>query len=149
MADLTLVAKIKRDLLSLADLDINDGVNYAIAGPAAWGGAVRWKREQIDSPDIHGEVTIHRKMTNGTDPLTIYAKGSTHTSLDTAMATLKAAMFQHRFVLQIGVNGQDHQWDCEAADLEGLTWDTAHVYNRIVAMTFSIPHYPIPLVGAL
>lgn len=149
MADITLVAKVTRTLLSLADLDINDHDKYVVGGPVLWVGSRRWKRETVDSSDVHGEVTVHKKLTNATDPLTVYVQGSTLSDLETNQQALIDAFSQDRYVLQLSVDGVDHQWDCEAADVDQVTYDNSHVAARYVAITFSITHQPVPLAGAL
>ncbi len=148
MADIALTAKITRTLLSLGDLNINNHTTYAI-GPTIFGGGRNWVRKSTDSDYVHGEPTISKRLANTTDMLQVYVKGSTMSALDTALGTLNDALAQHRYVLQLYMNGSDHQWDCEAADIVSATSDTAHVYGKIVMVTYQIPHYPIPLVGNL
>jgi len=147
MADLGIIARVSRTLLGLSDLDINDHSNYVLAGPQPVQGAVQWDRQQISAPWVDGDITISRRRTNSTESISIYAAGSDQANLDANIGTLKDAFFQDRFVLQIIVGGSNHAWDCEAADLTQVLYDTSHVVARYVTVTFSVPRMPIPLAG--
>lgn len=149
MADLAVTAYVSRAQLSLADLNVNDHAKYVVAAPQAFGGAVQWDRKQVSVPWVHGDFTTQRRMVNATEPITFYVAGSSQSDLDTNLGELKAAFMQDRFTFQMVVDGANHAWDCEAGDVSGVTYDTAHVAARYVAVTFSVPHRPIPLAGNL
>jgi predicted amino acid-binding ACT domain protein len=147
MPDLGVVARVSRTLLSLGDLDINDHSSYVLAGPLPVQGAVQWDRQQVSVPWVDGDITIARRRTNSTENISIYAAGADQASLDANIATLTEAFFQDRFVLQIIVGGSNHAWDCEAADLTQVLYDTSHVVAKYVTVTFAVPRMPIPLAG--
>jgi hypothetical protein len=147
MSDLNVVARVSRTLLGQGDLDINDHTSYALAGPSIFQGQVQWQRNSSGAPWVDGEITWERHRTNSTEPLTVYAKGSSLSDLDSKIATLHAAFFQDRYTLQVIVGGANHAWDCETADVSAVQYDTAHVASLYVAITYSIPRKPIPLAG--
>lgn len=147
MADLNVVARVSRTLLGLGDLDVNDHSSYVLGGPAAFQGQVSWQRTTTSAPWVDGEVTWERRRSNSIEPLTIYAKGSSLSDLDTKIATLTAAFFQDRFTFQMIVGGANHAWDCECADVSQVLYDTSHVASKYVAVTFSVPRKPVPLAG--
>ena len=147
MADLNVVARVSRTLLGLGELDVNDHVNYVLAGPQAVSGAVNWDRRQVSAPWVDGDITISRRMASSTENLSFYVAGSTQADLDTHIATLKQAFFQDRYTFQMIVGGSNHAWDCEAADLTQVLYDTTHAFAKYVTVTFSVPRMPIPLAG--
>ena len=146
--DLGVVAHVSRPALGGGDLDINDHSSYVLAGPSILSGQVTWDRKQVSAPWVDGDITVARRRGNSTEPLSIYVKGTSQSDLDTRMGSLRDAFFQDRFTLHIIVGTANHAWDCEAADLTQVLFDTAHVYNKYVLMTFAIPRKPIPLAGA-
>lgn len=148
MTDLTISALVSRTQLALADLDINDHVDYVLAGPQAFGGAVQWSRKQVSAPWVDGEITVERHRTNVTEPLSVYVAGTSISDLDANLGTLIAAFQQDRFTFQLVVGGANHAWDCEAADISQVLYDTTHVVAKYVTVTFAVPRKPIPLAGA-
>jgi len=148
MTDLNVVAKVSRGQLGLSDLNVNDHSSYVLAGNMAFGGAVQWARKQLEVPWVDGQVTVERHRQNVTEPLSFYVAGPDLATLDTRLGTLIAAFHQDRFTFQLVVGGANHAWDCEAADIQQVLYDTVHVHNKYVTVTFSVPHKPIPLAGA-
>ena len=101
MTDLNVTAKVSRTLLGLTDLDLNDHSSYVLSGPVAFQGQVSWQRTVTGAPWVDGEVTWERHRSNSTEPLTIYAKGSSQSDLDSKISALTAAFFQDRFTFDI------------------------------------------------
>lgn len=147
MTDLSISALVSRTSLSLGNLDINDGTNYRLAGPIAFSGAVQWERTQVGAPWVDGQITVERHRSNSVEPLSVYCAGSTMATLDANIGTLIAAFSQDRFTFQLVVGGANHAWDCEAADVQQVLYDTAHAVAKYVTVTFSVPRKPIPLAG--
>lgn len=147
MSDLSISALVSRASLSLADLNINDHVNYTLAGPIAFSGAVQWERTQVGAPWVDGQFTTERHRTNTTESLSVYVAGSSMSNLDTNIGTLIAAFSQDRYTFQLVVGGANHAWDCEAADVQQVLYDTTHAVAKYVTVTLSIPRKPIPLAG--
>lgn len=149
MTDLTLNAKVSRTQLGLGDLNLNDHVTYAVSGNSLWRASRRWSRVQPESIDMHGSVTTHRKLEMASDPFSVYVHGASLSALDTALGVLLDAFSQQRYVLQQQVDGADHQWSCQEADVDEVVSTNAHLASRMLEVKFTILHYPIPLVGAL
>jgi hypothetical protein len=149
VTDLSVSALVSRTSLALADLDVNDHSKYVVAGPMAFGGAVNWDRKQVNVPWVHGDFTVQRRMTNVTESITFYVAGTSIADLDTNLGAIKDAFMQDRYTFQLVVGGANHAWDCEAADVTQVLYDTAHVYNKYVAITFAVPRKPRALAGAL
>lgn len=149
MSDLSVSAYVSRGLLSLGDLDLNDHTNFILAGPAPVQGSVNWERKQTSGPHVDGDLTYARRRTNVVESVTFYVKGTDQASLDANLGTIKTAFFQARFTLQIIVGSANHAWDCEASDVSQVLYDTAHVYNLFVPITFAVPRMPIALAGNL
>lgn len=147
MTDLSVTARVSRTLLGLGNLELNDRTNYVLGGPVAFQGQVSWQRNTTSAPWVDGEVTWERHRSNSVEPLTIYAKGSTMSDLDSKIQTLIAAFMQDRYTFQLIVGGANHAWDCECADVTSVQYDTTHVASKYVAVTFSVPRKPVPLAG--
>jgi hypothetical protein len=148
MSDLSISALVSRSLLGLEDLNINDHSKYVVAGPMVFGGAVQWNRRQVEAPWVDGSITVERHRQNVSEQLSVYVAGSSIGDLDTNLGALIAAMQQDRYTFQLVVGGANHAWDCEAADISQVLYDTTHVHNKYVTVTFSVPRKPIPLAGA-
>lgn len=148
MTDLSISALVSRTQLSLANLDINDHVKYVLAGPLAFSGAVQWNRTQVEAPWVDGQITTERHRVNTTESLGVYVAGTSMADLDANLGTLIEAFSQDRFTFQLVVGGANHAWDCEAADVSQVLYDTAHAVAKYVTVTFAVPRKPIPLAGA-
>lgn len=147
MPDLSVVAKVTRASLGLGDLNINDHVKYALAGPEIMSGQVSWQRTQASSPWVDGEVTVARRRGNVMEPLTVYVAGTSQSNLNSNIKALIDAFVQDRYTLSITVGSQQHDWDCESADYS-VKMNTVYEYSRYVPVTFSIMRRPSPLTGA-
>lgn len=148
MTDLNISALVSRTQLGLGNLDINDHTKYVLAGPLAFSGAVQWNRTQVEAPWVDGQITTERHRVNTTETLAVYVAGSSMADLDANLGTLIAAFQQDRFTFQLVVGGANHAWDCEAADVSQVLYDTAHAAAKYVTVTFAVPRKPIPLAGA-
>jgi hypothetical protein len=144
-SDLSVSAKVTRPALGGGDLDINTG-NYRIAGPTFFGGTATWDKKTVSSPVVEGDITTHRRRGNIMESLTVYVAGSSIGDTMANIRTLVDAFTQDRFSLSINIGTSNNQWDCEAADYS-VQMDNAHIYNKYVVVTFSIPRKPIPLEG--
>lgn len=147
MADLGLTATVTRTLLGLADLNINDHVNYYLS-PQFLGGTTAWQRNQVTSPFIDGAVTTNRTLQMVTETLGIEVIGSSPTTLQTALAALIIAFNQDSFILNISIGSANYQYRCEASDFQVL-WTGPRMIAKQAQVLFQTPRQPVPLAGGV
>lgn len=145
MTDLSISAKVSRDLLSLGDLDINASP-YRLAGPTTLGGTQSWERNTVSSPFVDGEVTVHRRRTNVQDRIVVYVSGTDLANLFANVRTLVDAFTQDRFTLQINIGTSVNQWDCETSDYSVVV-DTPHMVAKYGVVEFNVIRKPVALAG--
>jgi hypothetical protein len=147
MSDLTLAGSVTRTPLALADLNLNDWVNYYLS-EELMGGEERWVRNTQGSAYMEGEVTVNRHRGNITEKVGVEVLGTSQAVLDANIATLKDAFYQDSFQMTLTINGSTHTYQCEAADLDNtMVWNKARHVGRIVLCVFSVPRRPIPIAG--
>lgn len=148
MSDLDITALVSRDELALADLDINDEVNYRLAQQFRPGG-VTWSKEFVESPFVHGRYVVGERKQSTEGSLGVFVTADTHAALHTNVETLVDAFTEQRtYVLRLVVEGQDLRWKCERADYE-VAFTTAHVNALYVPVAFSFHRHPIPVQGVI
>ena len=146
MSDITLVGLITRTALSLADLDLNDHVNFILGVPFL-GGQGRYTRNSQGGTYMDGEVTVNRRLPNIVENIVVEVRGGTWGEVETNVATLVAAFKQDSYQLKLTVNGTQHNYQCEAADWS-YDLSTGRVASNMPKFIFEVPRRPIPLVGS-
>lgn len=147
MADLTVNAAISRTELSLADLDIDDGVNY-ILGNGVQAGAVSWRKETVTSPFYEGRFVVHEVKDAADLKFLVYVIGETYPAVNTKVATLlQAVTEQYSYELKLNVQGQQHTWVCERADYE-VAFATTTVNALKIPVQITTMRHPAPTAGA-
>ena len=148
MTDLSIAALVSRDLLhgGPTDLDINDGTTYLL-GTRIMDGQVTWERTQVKGPWTDGDFTVNRRRGNVIDTVTVWVNGQSQAALSGNISQLITAFSQDTFTLSIAMGGAQYAWTCEAADYS-VAMEHANVINKKVLVTFSVPRYPVPIVGA-
>jgi hypothetical protein len=145
MTDITLAGTITRTTLALADLDINDHLNFILGVPLL-GGQGKYDRNKTGGSYMEGEVTVNRKMPNITEIVTVEVRGAAWSDVMANALLVRQAFTQDNFVLNITINGNAHSWQCEAAD-----WSYDLSQGRIASgmpkFTFEVPRRPIALAG--
>lgn len=147
MPDLTLSVAVTRSLLGLADLNINDHLNYAI-GPTFLGAQVQYQRNQAASVFLNGAVTVTRNKQMVTEQVQVEVYGGSTAGLQTNLSTLLTAFGQDSFTLAISINGQTQSYACEAADYQ-LMWTGPRWISKQVQVEFQLPRQPDALTGGL
>lgn len=148
MSDLTLAGSVTRTSLAMADLNLNDFVNYYLSSQLM-GGEERWTRNIDSSAYMDGELTLNRHRGNVTERVGVEVLGTSQAVLDANIATLKQAFYQDSFQMTLTINSSTHTYQCEAADLDTtMVWNNGRQVSRIVLCVFSVPRRPIPLVGS-
>jgi len=146
MTDITLVAKVTRTALGLADLDINDHLNYSCGIPML-GGEKRWKRNSISSAYQRGEVENSATLGDVIETVTVEVKGSSYANMMANVATLREAFGQGQYQLKLTIDGTQHTWACKRAD-EQYDIVSGRIASRQVKWTFSVPRLPDAVAGA-
>ena len=146
MPDLTLGFTVSRTVLGLGTLNINDHTNYYIV-PGTWGATKQYDRTQVGSKYVDGKITTHRVLEMVTEPLMVEVLGSTNAAMWVNLRALVTAMSQDNFQITTNFNGDTSVWQCEAADLQGITFTGPRVKAKQLQVTFSVPRQPIPVSG--
>lgn len=147
--DLTTIASVTRANLDtpLAELDINDLVNYSL-GRAVRMGSVTWRKEAATSPYVDGRVIVHETRDAAEGSLVVYCMGDTHATLETNLSALLTAFTkQYSYQVKLQVEGVDHHWECERADYE-VGYVTETVFARRVPVSLSFMRSPIAVQGS-
>jgi hypothetical protein len=145
MSDLTVSLVVSRTELSLADLEVNDGVTYFLTDRFT-PGPITWRRESVTSPYLDGEFTISRVREESDIQLAIDVIGTTQTGIQTSVQTLIDAFTQHNFTLTFTVEGSVWKWNCEAGDY-ALAFENVRFYNRRQTIAFTLPRHPVAVQG--
>lgn len=146
MPDITLSVVITRTLLSLANLELNDHLNF-VAAPSS-PGQVQWQRQQVSSPWVDGAYTVNRHREQVMEELTFEVKGSSDANLQTNLGTIVAAFSQANFTITSTFNGTAYAWACEAADYQ-VVWDGPRHVAKQLQVRFTVPRSPIPTSGPI
>jgi hypothetical protein len=144
---LTLTAYVTRDELGLGDLDINDGVNFKVAG-AFMGGSVAWQRNNVSSPYIDGDITVSRRRGDIVEPVEIWVYGDNHTELRDNLGELLTAFTQENYNLSFNFDGRNRKYDCKCADYT-VSYEQAFVHSKMHKVVFNIPRNPIAIYGGI
>lgn len=141
MADIAITALVSRSELSLADLNIDDDVNYRLGANIDYG-TVSWRRETVQSPYFAGRVPVHEVKDAVESKLVVYVLGSSHAVLNTNIQTLiEAVTEQYRWELKLTIEGVLHSWDCERADYQ-IAVATETMNARFVPVNLSFVRNP-------
>lgn len=150
MADIVFAVIISRDDLGLADLDLNDHVNYYISNQNFLGQTVTFNRNQISSPFIDGQITTFRNMQSIQDQLTLEVLSSdgSYLALMNNVRAAVAAFLQDSYTLtfEYGVSARTVKYQCEAADYT-IDYDNQRWIAPQINATFAFYRQPIALVG--
>ena len=142
---LTFGASVSRTLLSLADLDINDSVNYLV-GNQILGSGVSWERKQVSSPWVDGDFTVTRRRPNVSDKIEVRVYGGDQEELKDNLESLVEAMTQDNFILNLTLDAQSYSYSCESADYQ-ISWGKELRHSNQTIVTFQIPRKPVALAG--
>lgn len=145
MADATITATVSRTSLALADLNINDHVNYILSAQFL-GAGVTYRRQQVRSPYTEGAVTVNRTRDVIQDQVSIDVLASNYTTFQANIATLQAAFAQDVFTLTVTTNGVPWAWTCEASDYK-MDWSVPRIMGLYGQVQYTILRQPIPISG--
>ena len=148
MTDVAMSVTITRSSLGLLDLDINDHLNYIVAGPEFLGGQMSWERNQVSSPFVDGDFTVNRRRQNVTENVVIEIMAGSGLELQVNTRVLTQAFSQDEFYMKVEINKATSIYRCEAADYKLVTSGPRFVANQIQCV-FSVPRRPIPTAEGL
>lgn len=143
MTDVAMSVTITRSSLGLLDLDINDHLNYIVAGPEFLGGQMSWERNQVSSPFVDGDFTVNRRRQNVTENVVIEIMAGSGLELQVNTRVLTQAFSQDEFYMKVEINRATSIYLCEAADYRLITSGPRYVAHQIQSV-FSVPRRPIP-----
>lgn len=147
MPDLTLSVALTRTLLSLADLDVNDHVNYYLSmhTPAM----IAYQRNQVSSAYVDDDFTVNRRRGKVTDEVVwevLSGAADTSAQMWTNMGALIAALKQDSFHLSVTADSHTITWGCEAADYQ-VVWSGPRLIAKQAQLHVQLPRSPVPLAG--
>jgi hypothetical protein len=146
MADLTVSVLVSRDRLGLDDLQINDHLDYIIAGPDFLGGQQSWDRTQVSSPFADGEVTVNRRRQNVQENILLEVLGSSTADVHANAKAVVNAFSQDTFTITVSINSSSTVYECEASDYRIVTSSPRYAASQL-QVSFTVPHKP--LVGGI
>lgn len=136
---------VSRGELGLADLDLNDHVNYFVSA-TVFGGTVSWRRQTVQSPFVEGQFTVGAVRDQVEDKFAIEVKGAGQVELQDNLRTLIDAFSQSTFNLTLQLDAAPYTYSCEASDY-AIDWTQTRWHNRQVLVTFSLRRSPVPVNG--
>lgn len=142
MSDLALSVLVSRSALGLSDLDINDHIDYIVAGPEFLGGQQSWDRTQVSSPFADGEVTTMRRRQNVQENIVLEVLGDTTSEVHSNAQTVIDAFSQDAFTITVSINGASTAYHCEASDYKLITSGPRYSAQQIQVL-FVVPRKPI------
>jgi hypothetical protein len=148
VADLTLSVVVSRTNLSLANLEINDGVDYKIAGNEFLGGQLAWEKSQVGSPFVEGKVTTHRVRQNVQEQISVEVYGSGTSDVQANAKALIEAFSQSSYTVTVSVDNQATVYNCEAADFR-IEMTTPRYAASQLAVHFNVERKPLLVSGSI
>lgn len=156
MATFGLSVLISRGQLGLSDLQVNDNINYRVAGTDIFQGQVVYERQVARSPYVDGEFTTNRKKNNVQEIITFDVfrgnsagiSGQAKYALADNIQKLIAAFTQDSYTMTVVANSgttwqQEWFWACEAADYNvQMTGPRFAAQQALVA--FQVIRNPVP-----
>lgn len=141
MAELLVTATITRDELSLADLQLNDGDTYKIAGHNLDIGRVTRRREVAKSVFTHGGIEFASVLDMTTLSIGFDVFGSSLSQVRTNMNALIDAFSQKNYTVGLSIEGASFSYACNAADYES-SLTTQRMAARRGLIVFECPRQP-------
>lgn len=145
----TVDAHISRTSLSLPSLALEDRGTYRIVSVDV--GGVSWRRQEATSPYQHGSFQVGAVKDLQTGSLAVRAYGSSPSELESNVDALLRAFDQFTYHLDVIIDGEEHDWQCDCADYEmndGQGFDKFAQNAKQQTWVFKFPRQPIPLIGA-
>lgn len=144
---LTLAVTVTRDELGLADLNINDHLDYKVANQFM-GGAVAWQKQTVSSPYMDGDLVVSRRRGDIVEPIDVYVYGSGHADLRSNTKVLIQAFTQENFNLAFTFDGNIRQYSCKCADYS-VAYDQHLVHSKMHLVKFMVPRNPVAVSGGV
>ena len=138
---LSVSLKITRQELDESPLELNDGA-YLVASDGLRPGDIGYRREQVSSPWVDGEFTVHRHKESPEAQIVINVQGDSQSQLKAHIETLVKAFTQDEFDLELEINGAKWFWRGEAAD-HAIGWGRERRHALSVPVGFQFPRYPV------
>lgn len=146
MPDFGLSCSITRSSLSLADMDLNDHLNYYLAGDALAEVAQAWSRNQLRSPFVDGAVTTYRTREMINVPLVLEVLGDTLAGMKANMLAAIQAFSQDAFNIAWAAGGASYQFEAEASDHSQL-YSVARLAAHQAQLRLTVPCQPVDLIA--
>jgi hypothetical protein len=156
MSSFGLSVKVTRTQLGLADLELNDNLNYRMAGGELFQANVSWERQTTKSPYVEGEFTTNRRRNNVQETMAFDVfpgnsagiSGQSKFALEANLQQIIAAMTQDSFRMDVVVSKstqwqQEWHWNCEASDYS-VQMTNARFVARQGIVTFMVIRNPVP-----
>ena len=153
MTDIVVQATISRANIAVptTDLNLEDPGKYRLIRNSYGPGAEAKKRISVENGDSNGRLLLGATKDVAIGQLGVRVYGSSAGVLDTRVAALLEAFDQIVYTLTVTLDGTSHQWICEPADWAlGANGTLVDHFQRALAQEwhFSIPHDPVPTLGA-
>lgn len=157
MPELPLAVRLTRDWLGLGELDINDHLDYAVAGGDGnfLGTGVTYQRNLATSPFLDGAVEVSETREMVQEKIVLEVFGETVLDMLDKLKAARQAFTQKFYELKVGRdNGPDVEptwwlrYACTKADYQ-LGWTGPRVIAHQVQGVFTVPRQPKPLAGAM
>jgi hypothetical protein len=141
-----LSVKLSRSLLSLADLEINDHLDYYVSDLGDT--QVTWNKQTVRSPYVDGEITVQRSKQNVTRNMKVEVLGTNLADARANAKVLAQAVSQDTFTLTVDFGSDPTVYLCEASDYSWVeSKERFHAGRGILAVT--LIHKPTPVSGAI
>jgi len=157
--NIALLVHVTRDQLGLPELDINDHLNYIVAGGEGnfLGSPVTYVRNRASSPFLDGSVGISETRDIVQEKITLEVFGADPAHVFANILAARQAFTQRNYTLKVGRNttpgaGTHPYWwlqyACEKADYQ-LGWGGPRLIANQMQAIFTVPRQPAPLAGAM
>lgn len=148
-----MVAVVSRPQLGLADLNINDHVNFILSSSSIFSGTVSWRRNQAQSPFVEGQVLVSAVRDLVQDQIAIEVMaGKTgsvsagHSGLQANLKTLIDAFSQYNYNLSVQWDTIPYTYACQPADYT-IDWTGGRAQAQQLQVKFNIFRSPVAVQG--
>lgn len=146
---MTFACSCTRTELGLADLNLNDHINYYVSNDSIFSGTVQYRRNTVTSPYVASGVTVNAVADLVQDVFAVEVLGGTSGALGTAnnYAAIVAAFGQYDFNLTFSFDSGVYTYACQTSDYT-TDWTQGRGLANQLEVKFTLYRSPIAINGA-
>jgi hypothetical protein len=145
MAVPSITCTLTRVNLGLADLNINDHLNFGIGAPIL-GATTSWRRQTVQSPYVESQWTVSAVRDLVQDQFAVNVFGADQVALQNNIKTLVAAISQSYYNLSLSLDAAVTTYACQASDYT-IDWSKERLFARNVLVKIMLRRSPVAING--